>query len=874
MTGGDDDNESPERTEVVSYEEAVARRKKRLGRYVLERIIAEGGMAEIWLASAEGPGQFSKKVVVKRIRPELVRQALRQGGDDGANLAMEMFVREARLLASLEHRHIVQVFEFGVQPARRAGEPPEHFIVMEVLEGLSLRDLALRLWQAKRPLPVEAIVQIVADACLGLEHAHRLTDERGQPANLVHRDISPDNIFVTTTGVAKLLDFGIAKREDWSNLTVAGELKGKVPYMSPEQLKGLRVDGRTDLFAVGIVLYWLLGGRRPFDGPSDIFTMKAILDDEPTPLRTLNARVPALVADVVASCLAKEPEQRISSAAALHDALSMVLLSARGTVPDLGALVLGAMELPHTSYELVPEIAAAPVQLWPGMPGYSSSSSSGTPVTSSSSSAGQSRSERRAPSFDKDSREPSTALAPEIGRKVSDVVVSRPSSSALPPVPSAASSSSGNSDDPRTLSLSLDDLPKAPPSQPVVDPVVSSSAPRVPTPGSMPALNDPAATIGLADFTGDDLATVPLQALHRADNAHLDLPPSSPSSSKSSKASPSPSLPSPSSIEQAGPTSALNPALASTVMEQAGPTSTSTNALPPALLDAAPTMLDMPLPAAVVAAEAEARARQPSRSIPSSSSSSPSSSSPSLSRAPSRALGAPAAGLPTAPVRRRRRRWRRFVGPLLAGGGSALVVIVGLSWALGLWPTAEEPVVGVVPVAAAVVDAGVVAAPIVDAGAAVVAAVVDAGAAVVDAGDVVTDAGVVDGAADAGGVEVAAVPADDVDEDDGSDDEPEPTPSTPSTTPTKKPKTPKKSKKPAAVVAKGRGFLVVQVRPWAKVSVDGTPMGTTPLPALSVSAGRHKVKLEHEGQVKTRTIDVSANTTATVQVVFDRTTTP
>ncbi len=360
MTRSDDENGVGDSTEVVSYEEALRRRPlsapTTLGRYRLERLLAQGGMAEVWLGTAEGPGRFAKKVVVKRIRPSLVKQA-----HEAASKNVEMFVREARLLASLEHKNIVQVIEFGAEPSKTPDRPPEHFIVLEYLEGLTLRDLALRVWQTKRPLPMEVVVRAIADLCDGLEHAHQLRDERGTPANLVHRDISPDNLFVTNAGVAKLLDFGIAKRADWSNLTVAGEIKGKVPYMSPEQLKGERIDARTDIFALGVVLAWLLTGRRPFDGPSDIFTMKAILDDAPRPLRALNPKVPEPLERLVLACLEKDPAKRMPSAAKLGQGLRALFSGQQGDPAAVGAVVVAASTLPPTTYEIVPDVAAVPV---------------------------------------------------------------------------------------------------------------------------------------------------------------------------------------------------------------------------------------------------------------------------------------------------------------------------------------------------------------------------------------------------------------------------------------------------------------------------------------------------------------------------------
>ena len=787
---GDDDNEGRQRTEILAYGAVGAQRAKKLGRYTLERIIAQGGMAEIWLASVEGPSAFPDKVVVKRIRPELVQQAIRQGGEDGAKLAMEMFVREARVLASLEHDNIVQVFEFGVQPSRSTGAPPEHFIVMEALEGLSLRDLALRLWQANRPLPVEAVVRIVADACQGLEHAHRLTDERGQPANLVHRDISPDNIFVTTTGVTKLLDFGIAKREDWSNLTLAGELKGKVPYMAPEQLKGLRVDGRTDLFAVGVVLYWLLAGRRPCDGPSDVFTMKAILDDDPTPLRTVNPRVPALVADVVMSCLAKEPEQRISSAAALHDALSIVLVSARGRAPDLSDLVLGAMELPDSMYEFFPEIAAAPVQQWPG--------------------SGQSRTAAR-PSFDPASAEPSTELVPDISRRVKEILLN-------PPRPVEA------------------------PGETRIDLRTSRDGP-----------------VTLSQIEVDNLQTdPPLDAAITGEEAFA---------------------------EQTGPDGvAVGPQTADPLPPPF--------ATPPTMHDAALTIIDMQLPAVALARAAAHRFPPPppmTSSIPSMQplppmrSSAPPNPSLSLSLTP-----------PQAPTRARskRRRWRRLVPPLLAGGLSALLVLAALSFAIGFWDVPGGPL--------AIVDAGSVVV-VVDAG---VTGVVDAGgdalntAVVVDAGgDALGAAALLDAGADAGvaavalsldagddaGIEIdAGIELDAGIEIDAADTvvpgdagvaatETVAADNDVDTTGKEQVRRPARRKPPVKAVkavkpARGKGFLVVRARPWAKVTVDNVVAGTTPLPALSLKAGRHRVRLEHEGIIKNRVVEIVANTTATVQV--------
>jgi serine/threonine-protein kinase len=781
---GDDDKRIGDRTEVVPYDQATRRpgqaAAKKLGRYTLDRIIAQGGMAEIWLATADGPSGFSKKVVVKRIRPALIKAALRQQEKEGggANRTVEMFVREARLLARLEHRNIVQVFELGVQPNKREGEPGEHFIVMEYLEGLTLKDLALRAWEQKQPLPIETVVRVVADACLGLDHAHRMKDDRGQPANLVHRDISPDNIFVCHNGTAKLLDFGIAKREDQANLTMAGELKGKVPYMSPEQLKGQRVDGRTDLFAIGVVLYWLLGGRRPFDGPSDIFTMKAILDDPPPSLRGLNPHVPPMLEDIVLSCLQKEPSARISSAAALHDALSMWLLSTPGTHVDVGELVASLHGVETPGFEVIPVVAAVPSSRW------------------------------------------------------------RPGAANLPPPPPAAVAVAVTpavvpvgSPRARTV-VALDDQGDAD-TQLQVDPAdVPSTIPpatqvqAIPVTADGPTWQRPAPPISLLPLP----PAAPLPPPPPAVVAGLVTAPSSsaPSSSSSPSSSPSPSLarpqaPAPPSLPPAQtpalpPPPVTDPAAAT----RPAPRPSWKDAAPPAVRDTVDLGLSQ-------LAELDTRPQQRPSSSSNASPSSPAS------------ITAPAP-LPVASSAPRSRLWP--IAATLTGALLAVGVLGATAWALDLWPGRVQPVV-------AVVDA--VVAPVADAGSATVVApvaVVDAGSApVADAGSAVAaDAGSAD--ADAG----TELPVGDIEDGaeevvDGGVDR-------------------RRRRRPTRVRpgAVGEGFLVVQARPWAKIAVDNLGIGTTPLPALPLPAGRHRVRLEHQGIVKFQVVDVEAHKTTTIQI--------
>ncbi|HEY4219756.1 MAG TPA: serine/threonine-protein kinase, partial [Myxococcota bacterium] len=338
-----------EKTEVIAGD---ARLVQRIGRYRLERRLGAGGMAEVFLARAEGPLGFEKQVVIKRIRPQLVAQPR----------FVEMFLREARMLAGLDHPNIVRIIELDEDKG-------EYFLALEYLEGLSLREVAERHWSAGRSLPIEPIITIVADAALGLEHAHNYRDQTGQPANLVHRDVSPDNLFVTTSGTVKVIDFGIAKRDGLDQLTQNGELKGKVPFMAPEHLNGLTLDARADLFSLGVVLYWLLTGRRPFDGVTDVHTMKAILEDPPRAPRALNPKLPSVLEEIALSLLEKNRDRRMKNAGLLHDALMSLIVGLPRGAPQPADLVGFAQRVPASEHEIVPAgIAAAPSLSWPMTP--------------------------------------------------------------------------------------------------------------------------------------------------------------------------------------------------------------------------------------------------------------------------------------------------------------------------------------------------------------------------------------------------------------------------------------------------------------------------------------------------------------------------
>ena len=322
---------------------------ERLGRYRLERLLGTGGMAEVYLARAEGHGGFEKQVVVKRIRPALLSN----------KKFVDMFLREAKILASLSHPNIVQTYELD-----REGD--EYFLAMEYLDGMALSDLALRAWGHTRRLPIEAVLRIVSDALVGLDFAHNMS-ERGTSLGLVHRDVSPENLFVTRAGVIKVLDFGIAKQQALQTRSSNGELKGKVPYMSPEQLRGEPLDGRSDLFSVGVLLYWLLTGRRPFDGPSDLFTMKSILEAEPKRLRLFNPHVPPVLEEIVLAALEKNPAHRPQSCLALHEALEAIMRALPRATPTPASLVADISKLKDLDRDVFPTRAAECTVVWPDM---------------------------------------------------------------------------------------------------------------------------------------------------------------------------------------------------------------------------------------------------------------------------------------------------------------------------------------------------------------------------------------------------------------------------------------------------------------------------------------------------------------------------
>jgi serine/threonine-protein kinase len=282
-----------------------------VGRYRLLGELARGGMGIVYVAAAQGPAGFSKLVALKELRPDLV--------EDGEFLTM--FMEEARVAARLNHPNIVQTNDVDACDGR-------HFIAMEYLEGRSFYHV-LKRFAPRGGFPLRMALSVLRDALAALDYAHEVTGFDGQPLGFVHRDISPHNIFVTFEGHTKVIDFGIAKARDSSLETKTGVLKGRVNYMSPEQLLR-RADRRSDLFSVGAILFEILSGRRLWQGMGEIEILAALTRSEVPSLRAANADANPELTAICERALAPRPEDRYSTAAEMRDAIDHYLWSSGG----------------------------------------------------------------------------------------------------------------------------------------------------------------------------------------------------------------------------------------------------------------------------------------------------------------------------------------------------------------------------------------------------------------------------------------------------------------------------------------------------------------------------------------------------------------
>ena len=287
--------------EALSAE--ALKRGTRLGRYELLVPIAKGGMARVWAARLHGQRGFSKTVAIKTILPHLAEETEFE----------KMFLDEARIAAMVHHPNVCEIYELGE-------EGKVLYLVMEWVNGESLMQL-LRSSGKMAPMDARLAARIVADACAGLHAAHQLTDDGGKPLGVVHRDVSPHNILVGSDGQVKVADFGVAKALGQTHTaTQAGQAKGKMAYMAPEQIAG-QADRRSDVFSMGIVLYEATTGQRPFTGGNDAEIMHAVLSGQcVAPSRILRGYPPELE-QIVARAMASDPAQRFPNAERMRAAL-------------------------------------------------------------------------------------------------------------------------------------------------------------------------------------------------------------------------------------------------------------------------------------------------------------------------------------------------------------------------------------------------------------------------------------------------------------------------------------------------------------------------------------------------------------------------
>lgn len=277
-------------------------------RYKVLEKVAAGGMAEVYRAESAGLEGFKKIVAIKRVLPHLSEKKQFIG----------MFLDEARVSAHLSHSNCVQVFDIGV------GDNT-YFIVMEYVDGADLKGVIEHRRKQNLPFPVEVACLICVRICEGLAYAHELVDSRGESLNIVHRDMSPPNVLITRHGEVKIVDFGLAKANSQLERSEPGIIKGKFSYLSPEAAKGAAVDARTDIFAVGIILWELLAGRRLFLGESDLETVRMVQAARVPSLREINPQVPPELERVLMKALTEDPAARYQRARDFGAALNELL---------------------------------------------------------------------------------------------------------------------------------------------------------------------------------------------------------------------------------------------------------------------------------------------------------------------------------------------------------------------------------------------------------------------------------------------------------------------------------------------------------------------------------------------------------------------
>ena len=282
---------------------------EQFGKYLLLEKVATGGMAEIYLAKSNAANGLNKFFAIKRILPQF------SSNED----FISMFKEEAKVCINLNHSNVVSIFDFGI-------EHGQFYLVMDFVEGRNLRQIINELKKTNKSFSIDQALCLVKEAAAGLDHAHRCTDSMsGKPLNITHRDMSPQNVMVSYEGEIKVIDFGIAKAETEAEDTKAGTLKGKFSYMSPEQAEGQPIDPRTDVFALGIVLWELLANDRLFTGSNEAAILRKVRDCQVPLIRKINPTVPQELERIVMKSLAKDRNLRYQTAANFQKDLNRFL---------------------------------------------------------------------------------------------------------------------------------------------------------------------------------------------------------------------------------------------------------------------------------------------------------------------------------------------------------------------------------------------------------------------------------------------------------------------------------------------------------------------------------------------------------------------
>jgi serine/threonine protein kinase len=279
-------------------------------KYDIQHRIAIGGMGEVFFAIQRGVSGFERPVILKSLLPDLAQQ------ED----LVSQFLDEARVAATLNHPNVVSIFEVGLWNGT-------FYLAMEYIRGRNLAQLVRKAKTSQVDVPPSVAARIIREAALGLDHAHRATDASGRPLNIVHRDISPQNIMVREDGVTKVVDFGIASASNRSTRTATGTVKGKLAYMAPEQVLGQPVTPLVDQFALGVVFWELLLSRRLFKADNDLLLVKQVLEESIPRPETLSDHVPPQMSDVLMRMVEREPARRYSSLAEVAEALEAIQLT-------------------------------------------------------------------------------------------------------------------------------------------------------------------------------------------------------------------------------------------------------------------------------------------------------------------------------------------------------------------------------------------------------------------------------------------------------------------------------------------------------------------------------------------------------------------